>query len=91
MGSIKVTLKKSFSGSSVDQLATIQGLGLRKFGDTRLLPDTPAVRGMAFKMKHLVSMEPVQDEYKKRRRTKPRKVRAREAARAKQEQAAAKK
>jgi large subunit ribosomal protein L30 len=90
MGSLKVTLKKSFSGSSVDQLATIQGLGLRKFGESRLLPDTPAVRGMVFKMKHLVSVEPVQEEYKKRKRMKPRKVRAREAARAKREQAAPK-
>jgi len=90
MGSLKVTLKKSFSGSSVDQLATIEGLGLRKFGDTRLLPDTPAVRGMVFKMKHLVSVEPVQGDYQKRKRMKPRKVRAREAARAKREQAAPK-
>jgi large subunit ribosomal protein L30 len=90
MGSLKVTLKKSFSGSSVDQLATIRGLGLRKFGDSKLLPDTPEVRGMVFKMKHLVSAEPVQDEFKKRTRHKPRKVRAREAARAKREQAAAK-
>jgi len=90
MGSLKVTLKKSFSGSSVDQLATIEGLGLRKFGDTRLLPDTPAVRGMVFKMKHLVSVEQVQGDYQKRKRMKPRKVRAREAARAKREQAAPK-
>jgi large subunit ribosomal protein L30 len=90
MGSLKVTLKKSFSGSSEDQLAAIRGLGLRKFGDSRLLPDTPPVRGMVFKMKHLVSMEPVQQEYQKRKRMKPRKVRAREAARAKREQAAPK-
>jgi large subunit ribosomal protein L30 len=91
MGSLKVTLKKSFSGSPLDQVAAIRGLGLRKLGSSKLLPDTPAVRGMAFKMKHLVSVEPVQDEFKKRTRHKPRKVRAREAARAKQEQAAAKK
>ncbi|HYV48194.1 MAG TPA: 50S ribosomal protein L30 [Myxococcaceae bacterium] len=90
MGSLKVTLKKSFSGSSADQLAAITGLGLRKFGDTRLLPDTPEVRGMVFKMQHLVSAEPVQEEYKKRKRMKPRKVRAREAARAKRAQAAPK-
>jgi large subunit ribosomal protein L30 len=88
MGSIRVTLKKSFSGSPEDQLAAIRGLGLRKFGDSKLLPDTPAVRGMVFKVKHLVAQEASQEEFKKRTRTKPRKVRAREAARAKREQAA---
>jgi large subunit ribosomal protein L30 len=90
MGSIKVKLTKSSAGSPVDHLATIAGLGLKKFGDERLLPDTKAVRGMVFKVKHLVSSEPAPGEYKKRQRMKPRKIRARDAARAKQEKAAAK-
>jgi large subunit ribosomal protein L30 len=88
MGSLKVKLVKSFAGAPVDQLAAIQGLGLRKFGDSRLLPDTKAVRGMVFKVKHLVTAEPSQEEFKKRTRMKPRKVRAREAARAGRAQAA---
>ena len=90
MGSLKVKLVKSFAGAPVDQVGAIRGLGLRKFGDERLLPDTKSVRGMAFKVKHLVTAEPSPEEFKKRVRTKPRKVRAREAARAKREQAAPK-
>jgi len=86
MGSLKVKLIRSFSGASVDQLAAVQGLGLRKFGDSKLLPDTKAVRGMVFKVKHLVTQEASPEEFKKRKRNKPRKVRAREAARAKRAQ-----
>jgi len=88
MGSLKVKLTKSFAGASVDQMAAISGLGLRKFGHERLLPDTPAVRGLVFKVKHLVTAEPSAEEFKKRTRLKPRKIRARDAARAKQKAAA---
>lgn len=84
MPAIKVTLKKAIASASEDQLRTIQGLGLRKFGDQKLLPDTPATRGAAFKVKHLVSMEPVAEDFKKRERRKPRKIRGRDAARATQ-------
>jgi large subunit ribosomal protein L30 len=87
MGSLRIRLTKSFAGSSAEVLATIRGLGLRKFGDTRLLPDTPAVRGMVWKVRHLVSEEQSQEPFKKRSRLKPRKIRARDAARAKAKQA----
>lgn len=80
---LKIKLIKSFSGSSFDQLATIKGLGLKKFGEERLLEDTPAVRGMVFKVKHLVSSEVVAGEAPKRQRRKPRKIVRRDAARAK--------
>lgn len=39
------------------QLATLRGLGLGKIGRTRSLEDTPAVRGMIDKVKHLVKVE----------------------------------
>ncbi|MDQ3266134.1 MAG: 50S ribosomal protein L30 [Myxococcota bacterium] len=83
MPAIKVTLKKAIASASEDQLRTVQGLGLRKFGDTKLLPDTPEVRGAAFKVKHLVSMEKVDQEFKKRVRSKPKKIVRKEASRAK--------
>jgi large subunit ribosomal protein L30 len=86
MGSLKVKLTKSIAGAPEDQVAAVIGLGLRKFGDTKVLPDTKAVRGMVFKVKHLVAQEASQEEFKKRKRMKPRKVRAREAARAQREQ-----
>jgi large subunit ribosomal protein L30 len=79
---LKIRLIKSFSGSSETMLRTIQGLGLRKFGDERLLKDTPEIRGMVFKVKHLVASETVKEEPKVRVRRKPYKIRARDAARA---------
>ncbi len=51
---LKVKLVKSFSGSSEDMVDDHPGLGLKKFGDERLLKDTPSIRGMVFKVKHLV-------------------------------------
>ncbi len=40
-----------------DQTATCKAMGLRKIGDTSVLPDNPSVRGMIFKVKHLVEVE----------------------------------
>ena len=40
-----------------DQRATLIGLGLNKMHRTRELQDTPEVRGMIAKVKHLVSVE----------------------------------
>lgn len=82
---IKVTLWKSHSGSNERQLGTLVGLGLKKIGDTRLLKDTPSIRGMVFKVKHLIHQETVSEEPKARQRLKPRKIRLRDAARAKAE------
>jgi large subunit ribosomal protein L30 len=79
---LKIKLVKSFAGASDTQMRTIQGLGLRKFGQTRLLKDTPEIRGMVFKVQHLVSHEVVAEEPKPRQRMKPAKIRARDAARA---------
>ena len=79
---IKVKLIKSHSGSNERQLRTIFGLGLRKFGSERLLKDTPEIRGMIFKVQHLVSHEIVKDEPKQIPRRKPRHIRNRDAARA---------
>jgi large subunit ribosomal protein L30 len=79
---LKVKLTKSYAGSSEDQLATIRSLGLKKFGDERLLQDTPAVRGIVNKVRHLVTSETVQGDAPKTTRRKPRHIRARDAARA---------
>jgi large subunit ribosomal protein L30 len=70
---LKVKLVKSFSGASAQQLATITGLGLSKFGQERLLKDSPAIRGMVFKVKHLVRSEIVSENPTPRvRRKRPR-------------------
>jgi large subunit ribosomal protein L30 len=57
----KTTLKVTQIGSPIgrtdDQLATLVGLGLGKRHRTRELEDTPSVRGMINKIKHLVRIE----------------------------------
>jgi large subunit ribosomal protein L30 len=80
---IKVKLVKSPSSASAQQVATVKGLGIWKFGSERLLKDTPAIRGMIDRVRHLVAFEIVKEEPKVRARTKPRKIRVRDAARAK--------
>ena len=40
-----------------DQRATLVGLGLNKMHKTRILEDTPSVRGMIDKVSHLVRVE----------------------------------
>ncbi|HZA13771.1 MAG TPA: 50S ribosomal protein L30 [Myxococcaceae bacterium] len=80
---LKIKLVKSYAGAPETQLRTIAGLGLKKMGQERVLQDTPAIRGMVFKVKHLVSQEAVPEDPVKRERHKPRRVRLREQARAK--------
>ena len=53
---IKVTLKKSTIGYKKDQIATVEALGLKKIGQSVEKPDNPQVRGMVFKVKHLVEV-----------------------------------
>lgn len=54
---LKVTLVRSKYGRGAKQLATVNGLGLRKVRQTVEVEDTPAVRGMINKVMHLVRVE----------------------------------
>lgn len=56
-GKVRVTQIGSPIGRRKDQRATLVGLGLNKMHRSRVLEDTPAVRGMADKVKHLVRLE----------------------------------
>ena len=44
--SIKVTLVKSVFGQLKSHRATVKGLGLRRIRDSKVLADTPEIRGM---------------------------------------------
>ena len=55
---IKVIQIRSAIGREGSQRKTLIGLGLNKIGRVRELEDTPAVRGMINKVKHLVRFEP---------------------------------
>ena len=56
-GHFAVKLKRSHSGRNDRQKRTLIGLGLRRIGKTILLKDTPAIRGMLYKVVHLVELE----------------------------------
>ena len=56
---IRVTLVKSAIGYSKDQKRTVTALGLNKLNSSNELPDNNAVRGMIFKIKHLVRVDEV--------------------------------
>ena len=54
---VKVTLKKSLNGRLKSHKACVAGLGLRKIRQSRVLEDTPAVRGMINKVAYVVDVE----------------------------------
>ncbi len=56
---VKVTQIASPIGRKKDQRETLVGLGLNKLRRSRVLSDTPDVRGMIRKVHHLVRVEPV--------------------------------
>jgi large subunit ribosomal protein L30 len=55
---VKVTMVRSPIGCPPDQRATLKGLGLTHLHQQRELEDNPSVRGMIFKVKHLISADP---------------------------------
>jgi large subunit ribosomal protein L30 len=56
-GTVKVTLLKSPIGFDGKQETVLRSLGLRRIRHTVELKDSPAVRGMIHKVRHLVSVE----------------------------------
>lgn len=56
---LKITQVRSAIGCPKDQKATVRALGLKRMNDTVEQADTPTVRGMVFKIKHLVEVEEV--------------------------------
>ncbi|MGH3649913.1 MAG: 50S ribosomal protein L30 [Acidimicrobiia bacterium] len=54
---LKVTLRRSVIGEKPKTRATVEGLGLRKIHQTVEQTDSPSLRGMLDKVKHLVEVE----------------------------------
>ena len=54
---IKITQVKSEIGSTKKIRATLVGLGLTKMHKTITRKDTPEIRGMVYKVQHLVRVE----------------------------------
>jgi large subunit ribosomal protein L30 len=53
---VKVTLVKSTIGFGKKQAAVVQGLGLHRLHETVEVMDTPAIRGMIHKVRHMVEV-----------------------------------
>ncbi|MEO0098886.1 MAG: 50S ribosomal protein L30 [candidate division WOR-3 bacterium] len=59
MKKLKITLKKSLIDEWEKHKRTIRALGLKKVRQTKIHNDTPAIRGMIEKVKHLVIVEEI--------------------------------
>lgn len=54
---LEITLTRSVIGRTQDQRSTVKALGLNKIRQTVVHDDTPAIRGMADKVSHLVTVK----------------------------------
>jgi large subunit ribosomal protein L30 len=57
VATLRITWVKSAIGHKEDQKRTIRALGLRRLGQTVVHGESPTVRGMIRKVKHLVRVE----------------------------------
>jgi len=57
VGTLKIKWVRSFIACPRDMRATIRGLGFRRMQQVVEHPDTPAIRGMIAKVRHLVEVE----------------------------------
>jgi large subunit ribosomal protein L30 len=60
MNKVKVTQVKSGIGCPRNQRETLQRLGLRGVHKSHVLDDSASVRGMIYKVRHLITVESVE-------------------------------
>ena len=56
-GTVRITQVRSTIGYNKAQAKVMIGLGLRRIGHSVELKDTPSIRGMIFKVRHLITVE----------------------------------
>jgi len=56
---LKVTQIRSGIGTLPKHRGTLRALGLRKIGQSNVLPDRPEIRGMIARVPHLINVEEV--------------------------------
>jgi large subunit ribosomal protein L30 len=56
---LRITLRRSLIGEKPKTRATVESLGLRRINSSVERPDTPDVRGMVHKAKHLLEVEEI--------------------------------
>ena len=54
---LKITLRRSLIGEKPKTRATVESLGLRRINASVERPDTPDVRGMVHRARHLLEVE----------------------------------
>ena len=59
MSKVRIRQVKSASGHTGDQKRTVRALGIRAMNQVVEHDDTPQIRGMVFKVRHLVQVEEV--------------------------------
>jgi large subunit ribosomal protein L30 len=57
---LKVTLVRSSIGFEKSQKETVRSLGLRRMNHTVTLADNPQIRGMIYKVRHLLTVEEIE-------------------------------
>ncbi len=57
MASLAITQVKSANGTNAAQRETLRSLGLRGIGKTVERPDSPQLRGMVHRVRHLITVE----------------------------------
>ena len=57
MSTLKVTQRRSRNGADKRQVATLRSLGLRRIGHSVEHSDSPQIRGMIHRVRHLVEVD----------------------------------
>jgi large subunit ribosomal protein L30 len=58
---LSITLIRSGISAKPKTRGTLRALGLKKIGDTNVLPDRPEIRGMLARVPHLISVVDIAD------------------------------
>jgi large subunit ribosomal protein L30 len=58
VSTLRVTQRRSRNGSDQRQRDTLRSLGLRRIGQSVEVSDSPQIRGMIAKVRHLVEVSP---------------------------------
>ena len=61
MSPLRVTQMKSVIGTKENHKRTVRALGLKRIRDFRVHEETPQIRGMVHKVRHLVEVEEVEE------------------------------
>ena len=87
---LQVKLVRSPIGNTARNRATVKALGLRKMHQTVTLPDNESIRGMIFKVKHMLAVEVVEGDKNGRANSIPKRGRTGEGTRSPARKAARK-